>query len=263
MVNARGRNLVVAVVAILLAGLILVGGYGVWYLFLRPAGPAAVGSTALPVPSAAVASAPATAASATAASATAASTSAGQGAGIDGTWKVDPAIQGSDGSTSFVGYRVQEELAGFGANTAVGRTSAVTGSMTIAGTHVTDATFEADLTGLTSDDQNRDRQLGNQGIQTNQFPTATFKLTSPIDLGSVPADGREISVTAKGQLTLHGVTKDVEIPLKAKLSGDVIVVGGSLPITFADYNIEKPNSFKVLSIDDAGTMELQLFFTKS
>ncbi len=263
MVDARGRNLVVAVVAILLAGLILVGGYGVWYLFLRPAGPAAVGSTALPVPSAAAATASATAASATAASTSAASTSAGQGGGIDGTWKVDPAIQGSDGSTSFVGYRVQEELAGFGANTAVGRTSAVTGSMTIAGTQVTDATFEADLTGLTSDDQNRDRQLGNQGIQTNQFPTATFKLTSPIDLGSVPADGQEVSVTAKGQLTLHGVTKDVEIPLKAKLSGDVIVVGGSLPIAFADYNIEKPNSFKVLSIDDTGTMELQLFFTKS
>ena len=253
MVNARGRNLVVAAVAIVLAGLILIAGYGAWYLFLRPAGPAAVGSSALPVPSSAVASA----------SATAASSSAGQGGGIDGTWKVDPSIQGSDGSTSFVGYRVQEELAGFGANTAVGRTSAVSGSMTIAGTQVTDATFEADLTGLTSDDRNRDRQLGNQGIQTNQFPSATFKLTSPIDLGSVPADGQEVSVTAKGQLTLHGVTKDVEIPLKAKLSGDVIVVGGSLPITFADYGIDKPNSFKVLSIDDTGTMELQLFFTKS
>jgi polyisoprenoid-binding protein YceI len=259
MVNARGRNLVIAAVAIVLAGLILVGGYGVWYLFLRPAGPAAVGSTALPVPSAAAATASATAASST----SPASTSAGQAGGIDGTWKVDTSITGSDGSTSFVGYRVQEELAGFGANTAVGRTSGVSGSMTIAGTQVTDATFEADLTGLQSDDGNRDRQLGNQGIQTNQFPTATFKLTSPIDLGSVPADGQEISVTAKGQLTLHGVTKDVEIPLKAKLSGDVIVVGGSLPIAFADYSIEKPNSFKVLSIDDTGTMELQLFFTKS
>ena len=258
MVGARSRNLVVAVVAVLLAGLLLVGGYGVWYLFLRPAGPAAVGSTALPVPSATAAAASATAG----ASATAAAASGGVGDGIDGTWTVDTSIQGSDGSGSFVGYRVQEELAGFGANTAVGRTSGVSGSMTISGTTVTDATFEADLTGLTSDDRNRDRQLGNQGIQTNQFPTATFKLSSPIDLGSVPSDGQEISVSAKGQLTLHGVTKDVEIPLKARLSGNVIVVGGSLPIAFADYGIDKPNSFKVLSIDDTGTMELQLFFAK-
>ena len=37
---------------------------------------------------------------------------------------------------------------------------------------------------------------------------------------------------------------------------------GSLPIAFADYNITKPNSFAVLSIEDTGTMELQLFFTK-
>ena len=78
----------------------------------------------------------------------------------------------------------------------------------------------------------------------------------------MPADGQEISVTAKGQLTLHGVTKDVEIPLKAKLSGDVIAVTGALPIVFADYGIEAPNSFVVVSIEDHGTMELQLFFTK-
>ena len=123
-------------------------------------------------------------------------------------------------------------------------------------------TIEADLTALASDDQRRDGQLRQRGIQTNQFPTATFKLTSPIDLGSVPADGQEISVTAKGQLTLHGVTKDVEIPLKAKLSGDVIAVTGSLPIVFADYGVEAPTSFVVVSIEDHGEMELQLFFTK-
>ena len=139
----------------------------------------------------------------------------------------------------------------------------MTGSLTIAGSQVSAVTIEADLTALTSDDPNRDRQLGNQGIQTGQFPTATFKLTSPLDLGSVPADGKPVSVTAKGDLTLHGVTKSVEIPLKATLNGSIIVVRGSLPITFADYGIDKPNSFKVLSIDDHGTMELQLFFTKS
>jgi len=246
MVGERNRNLVVVIVGVLLAALLLLGGYGLWYLFLRPAGPAAVGATALPEAS----------------TGTVASAAPLTG-GVDGTWKVDPSVTGSDGSSSFVGYRVQEELAGFGANTAVGRTSGVSGSLTIAGTQVTDASFEADLTGLTSDDRNRDRQLGNQGIETNQFPTATFKLTSPIALGSIPADGQEISATAAGQLTLHGVTKDVQIPLKAKLSGNVIVVSGSLPIAFADYNIQKPESFKVLSIEDTGTMELQLFFTKS
>ncbi len=70
-------------------------------------------------------------------------------------------------------------------------------------------------------------------------------------------------MTANGQLTLHGVTKDVQVPLKAKLSGDVIAVTGSLPIVFADYGISAPNSFAVVSIEDHGIMELQLFFTRA
>ena len=119
----------------------------------------------------------------------------------------------------------------------------------------------ADLTALRSDDNGRDGRLRDQGIQTGQFPKATFKLATPIDLGTIPTDGKEIALTASGQLTLHGVTKDVQIALKAKLSSSTIVVTGSLPIVFADYSIQKPESFKVLSIDDHGTMELQLFFT--
>jgi polyisoprenoid-binding protein YceI len=237
------RRTVTVLVAAMLVAMLAAGGYGIWYLFLRPAGPAAIDVSSTALPSNLPSSAPLT-------------------GGIDGTWTVDTST-GSGSDATFVGYRVQEELAGFGANTAVGRTSKVTGSLTVAGAQVSAVTIEADLTGLTSDDANRDRQLGNQGIQTNQFPTATFKLTSPLDLGSVPTDGQQVSVTAKGELTLHGQTKAVEVPLTATLSGSIMVVKGSLPITFADYGIEKPNSFKVLSIDDSGTMELQLLFAKS
>jgi polyisoprenoid-binding protein YceI len=243
--------------------IVAAGGFGFWYLFLRPSGPAAVGTTDVLVPTA---SAAATASSGASAStgATAGTSSAPAVGGVDGTWNVDTSIGSfTDFTDSFVGYRVQEELATIGGNTAVGRTPDVSGSLTIAGTRVTAVSIEADLTTLKSDDDRRDGQLSRQGLETSSFPTATFTLTSPIDLGSVPADGVEISVTANGKLTLHGVTKDVQIPLKAKLSGSTIVVTGSIEIAFADYNISKPNSFAVLSIADTGTLELQLFFTKA
>jgi polyisoprenoid-binding protein YceI/nitrate reductase NapE component len=245
--SSRRRPLLMAAGLFVLVAL-AVGGYGVWYLFLQPPGPAAVADTSLPpVPT----SAPGSAQPATS-------------GGIDGTWNVDISIGSfADSTGSFVGYRVQEEMASIGANTAVGRTPNVSGSVTISGTQVTAATITADLTGLQSDDQRRDGQLARQGIQTSQFPTATFTLTTPIDLGSVPADGQEIQVTASGQLTLHGQTRDVQIPLKARLSGSTIAISGSLPIVFADYGIEKPNSFMVLSIADEGTMELQLFLTRT
>ncbi|MFI5199428.1 MAG: YceI family protein [Candidatus Limnocylindrales bacterium] len=238
----RRRNLLI-VATIVVVVLVLAGAYGLWYLFLRPSGPAAVsGEGLIAVPTASSAPLPA--------------------GGSDGTWNVDTSIGSfADSTASFVGYRVQEQLASIGANTAVGRTPNVTGRLTIAGTKVTAVSITADLTALQSDDQRRDGQLVRGGIETGTFPTATFSLTSPIDLGSIPADGHEIEVSATGNLTLHGVTKSIQIALKARLSGSIIEVVGSTPIVFSDYQIQKPSSFAVLSIADQGTLELQLFFS--
>jgi len=260
--NSSGVGAIRIALAAVVVAILAAGAFGLWYIFLRPSGPAAVADASLVVPSRAPATS--SAGSSAAATSSASSSSTTLSGGIDGTWNVDTSIGSfSDFSDSFVGYRVQEQLASIGGNTAVGRTPAVSGSLTIAGTKVTAVTIQADLTGLKSDDNRRDGQLSHQGLETSTYPTATFSLTSPIDLGSVPADGAEVSVSATGKLTLHGQTKDVQIPLKAKLSGNTIVVTGSLEITFADYGISKPNSFAVLSIADTGTLELQLFFTKA
>jgi polyisoprenoid-binding protein YceI len=264
-VRSSGNRAVRIGFGVLIAGALLVGAFGIYYLFLRPEGPAAVADATLP-PVGSAAPTESTGSDGAAASTEPASADPGSGsaAGVDGTWEVDTSIGSfADFTTSFVGYRVQEELAGIGAQTAVGRTPDVTGSMTIAGTAVTAATIEADLTTLESDDRNRDGQLRRQGIETDRFPTATFTITSPIEVGTIPADGQEVEVTATGQLTLHGQTQDVEVPMNARLSGDVITVSGSIPIVFADYGIQKPESFKVLSVDDNGIMEFQVFFSRA
>jgi polyisoprenoid-binding protein YceI len=261
----RRRWLLIAVVVIALA--VLTGGWmGFSYLFLRPAAPAAVGLTATPTASASAAAGTSASPAASAADPTAAAASdagGGAAAGLDGTWNVDPSVGSfSDFSGSFVGYRVEEELANIGAATAVGRTPDVTGSLTFDGSTVTAAEFTADLSTLQSDKAQRDGQLHRQALETDTYPTATFKLTQPIDLGAVPADGQVVSATATGDLTIHGTTKSVQIPLEARLPGDVVTVTGSIDIVFADYGISRPNSFMVLSIADHGTMEFQLQLTK-
>jgi len=248
-----------AVVVALLAG----GAMGFSYLFLREPAPAAVGlSNASPTPGATSATgeaSPDPAASAPAAT----SSSTTTGTGLDGTWSVDPSVGSfSDFSGSFVGYRVDEELATVGAATAVGRTPDVTGSLALAGSQITAVEMSADLSTLQSDKSQRDGQLRRQALETGQFPTATFSLTQPIDLGAAPVDGQVISATATGDLTIHGVTKSVEIPVEALLADDVVTVTGSIDILFADYSISRPTSFAVLSIADHGTMEFQLKFTK-
>ena len=185
--------------------------------------------------------------------------------GVDGTWAVDTSVgqfSFEDSTGTFVGFRVSEELSGIGSTTAVGRTPAVEGTMTINGTTLTATTIDADMTALTTNNSRRDRPA-QDALGTSQFPTATFVLTSPIELGDAASTGAKTAVTAKGDLTVHGVTKSVEVPLEAQLTGDTIVVVGSLPVVFSDYGITAPTAPIVLSVDDHGTMELQLFFTRA
>jgi polyisoprenoid-binding protein YceI len=219
-------------------------GFALWQVFAGDA-PPPVALTSLPPSSASSASS---------------SASSGSG-GADGTWTID-ATSGSlaDGSSTYAGYRVQEELSGIGANTAVGRTQTVTGSMTIDGTTITDLEITVDMTSLASDDDRRDNSLRERGLQTDQFPTATFTLTQPIDVGDAPKDGETIEVTAVGDLTLHGVTKQVSVPIQAQIDGDTIQAIASVDVALADYDIERPTGLLVLSIADTGTIELHMLF---
>ena len=237
----RKRNLLLAALAVVVVAGIAGGSYGLWYVLVGPSGPAGVNAGPPAIPTGSAVAAPAS---------------------LDGTWNVTTNLGSiGDGTASFVGYRVQEQLVGLGGHTAVGRTPKVTGSLTLTGAAVSNVAVTADLTALASDDSHRDDQLRRQALETDSFPTATFKVTQPIDLGTLPADGASVSVNATGDLTLHGVTKSVTIPLQATRQAGIIAVTGSLPILFADYSIQKPNSFSVLSVDDHGTMELHLLFT--
>ena len=68
----------------------------------------------------------------------------------------------------------------------------------------------------------------------------------------------------RGELTIHGVTQTVTIPLQAQRVDDtIVVVVGSLDTVFADYGVEVPTAPIVVSADDHGPLELQLFFTRS
>jgi polyisoprenoid-binding protein YceI len=217
------------------AGVLVLAGAGVWFFFLRSDAPPPVsleGAVGTTVPGAPAVSGT-----------------------VDGTWAIDP------GSDSFVGYRIGERLASIGVQDAVGRTSRVTGTLQIDGTSVTAVSMEADLASLESDRRQRDGRLRSAGLETDSFPTAGFVLTAPIALGEIPQEGVPLTVTATGDFTLHGVTRSVEIPVEAQLSSGAIVVVGSLPVTLTDYGIVAPTGFSVLSIDESGTMEFQLFFT--
>jgi len=133
------------------------------------------------------------------------------------------------------------------------------------GTSIPAAEIKVNTTKLVSnpEEPRRDSAIATRGLETTKFPEATFKLTSPIVLTGAPVANQEMSVTAKGDLTLHGTTKSVEVPLKATWTGNeikVATVGEGLPIAMADYGISPIEIPGFVKTDENGTLEMQLLF---
>jgi polyisoprenoid-binding protein YceI len=243
------RWLIGAIVVLVVLG---VGGPFVYIHFFNGSTPAAL---SLPTASSSVSSSPGgtTIPSGTAAASTAASGS------LAGTYRV--------GSGSVVGYRVNEVLLGQ-STTAVGRTTSVTGHLTIAGSTATAAAFSVPMDTVHSDKSERDGQFDGRIMDVSQYPTGTFTLTSPIDLAPLPATGVIKSYTADGQLTLHGVTRTVTFTLTAERStakdgGTQIEVAGDIPVLFSDYNIQNPSVGGFVTTQDHGLLEFLLVFSKA
>ncbi len=178
----------------------------------------------------------------------------------------DPAAEGTTGydgnwtatAESQFGYRVDEVLAGVN-TTAVGRSNQLTGAMTVDGTTVPAVDVEVQVATITSDQSKRDENFRGSVMNTSEFPTATFHLTEPIELGSIPAEGEQITATATGDLTLHGVTNSVTFDVTAQATGGKIGVLGSIPILFTDYGVKNP-SYGTVKTEDDGLLEFVLVF---
>ena len=190
---------------------------------------------------------------------TTAATSTGTSA-LAGRWTI--------GSGSTAGYRVREKLARLPAQSdAVGRTSAITGSIQIArqGSQLVvaeGAKFDVDVSKLSSDESQRDNRIRTEGLQSNRFPMATFVSTGAIDFPTSAESGAAVKTNATGDLTIHGVTKRVTIPLDAQVAGGRIEVVGSLKFPFSDFGMSPPNVAGFVTVDSEATLEFKLIFDK-
>lgn len=186
-------------------------------------------------------------------SSTAASVTSATGA--SGAWKI--------ASGSKAGYRVREKL-GFlpAANDAVGRTTAITGSAELAqadrSVTISSASFVIDVSKLTSDEGMRDQRIRNLGIESDTYPTASFKLATPIKLSRSALSGGVVSTSATGVLTMHGTSRTVTIPLKLRLSGSSMEAVGSLTFPWSRFDMTAPSVAGFVSVTGKATMEFDL-----
>lgn len=181
-----------------------------------------------------------------------------------GTWQI--------AAGSLVGYRVKEQFVGqSSSHEAVARTSDVTGMVSITqnGTayEMSSATVTVQLSSLASVDSvagynvtNRDRIV--QGsLDVRDFPTAVFKAQN-VALPSGVETGQAVTVSVPGQLTVHGVTKDVTASLQLRVTGTTAQIAGSISTNMTDFGVSPP-TIGFTTVQSAVTIEFQLNLTQS
>ncbi|GAB3321575.1 hypothetical protein GCM10027299_16210 [Larkinella ripae] len=108
----------------------------------------------------------------------------------------------------------------------------------------------AKLSSFDSDNTNRDSHALEK-MEALKYPKVTF--TS----NDVQQDGN--SLTVKGNLTFHGVTRPVVIQATRQDENAQLTIKGNLEINLSDYKIEKP-SLMMVPVDEKVRLKLQMVF---
>lgn len=176
---------------------------------------------------------------------------------IDGTWDV----VGDDSKGTIV---ITETIGGVADHEATGTTGPLSGTVEVEGSQVTAADITVDMAGLAFTDSpsvgtadTRSRAMQSQGLETDEFPEATFSLTEPIDLGDDVTSGDEVRSSATGDLTVHGVTKSITFDVAVSASGDTfrLTPVEFIPIVLEDFDMSVSAPGFVADVSDEGSFD--------
>jgi len=133
-----------------------------------------------------------------------------------------------------------------------GKTSDVTGSITADPANPATSTVQIviNINSLDTGNGLRNKEMRERYLETNKFGTAAFKSVSVTGPASIaPNQPADISVT--GDMTLHGVTKRMTIPVRVVLIPDGrIHATSSFKIHMPDFGISVPHNILVTVNDD-------------
>lgn len=169
--------------------------------------------------------------------------------GPGGLWRTLP-------GEGFAGYTLRVAVAPLPVPTdSIARTEAVSGSLRISRGRIVSARITADMRQLESPDRYLTFQT--QGPQTNLFPRASFRLLAPVAFTG--RRGQVVNLIAPGALSLHGITRKVDFPLRARWNGDSLQVAGRLGIKRSDFDLRVLGESS-MRLDEQATIETSLEF---
>lgn len=93
-------------------------------------------------------------------------------------------------------------------------------------------------------------------LEVEKFPTASLHIERIEGIPEAPAPGQPAEVTLRGTLSLHGVSKPIEVRATATYDGATLIGRGSAQFRLSSFNIERPRVLLVTLRD-----EVEVFFT--
>ncbi len=149
---------------------------------------------------------------------------------------------------------------------AVGTSTTVAGILVIApdGSIPAGSKLTIDLRNLKSDQEQRDNFIKTKTLETDKYPLAEFVPTKLQGIPAmIPTQG-QTGFQLTGNLTVHGVTKEVTFQGIATFGRDSTVAGrAKTSFTFATFGLTKPSIGRLMSVDDKIDLDLTFKFKRA
>jgi polyisoprenoid-binding protein YceI len=130
-----------------------------------------------------------------------------------------------------------------------GKTSRVHGTIRLGDLdRLTDAEacVRIDAASLETGNSTRDGTMRDTHLETGKFPTIDFLLTR---VEAPKRQSGDWEFTARGTLSLHGVSREIILPLQARQTGDLLRLTAEVPVKMTDYRIRIP-TFLFFAVED-------------
>jgi polyisoprenoid-binding protein YceI len=157
-------------------------------------------------------------------------------------------MSSSAGSDAAVQFRLQvpESRVWFDADARLhrfrGETQQLTGAFRLrpgSPPQLADATVTIDAASLDTGHPERNADMRQDFLEVGRFPTIEFRVS---ELLAPHPTGKPASwdLVLQGQLTVHGITRDVKVPMTVTLAAEQVTARGQTYLDMRDYNIRVP-----------------------
>jgi len=148
-----------------------------------------------------------------------------------------------------------------GLSDVVGSTQAIEGQLQLnlddLAAALGDNSFTVQMNTFTTDQNQRDTWIRENGPLFNSYPVASFTATAIEGAPATYTEGEEVNFKLIGDLTVREVTQPATFDVTATLMGDTLTGVATTRLLMSGFGIEPPNFANTLTVADEFGIEVQ------